>query len=53
VTYKKKWYDDYQWLEMMYVKKSYTVTEIATYIGTSAETVRQLLIKYGLKGSKL
>jgi DNA-directed RNA polymerase specialized sigma subunit len=52
MTYRPKWYDNKQWLEMMYVEKDHTMTEIGMYAGVSRETVRQLLIKYGLYREK-
>jgi DNA-binding XRE family transcriptional regulator len=49
VKYKKKWYDNSQWLRMMYVEKKLTKGEIADYAGVSEETIRKLLISYGIK----
>jgi hypothetical protein len=46
--YKKKWYDDFDWLHMMYVEKKMTMTEMGMYANISRETVRQLLIKHGI-----
>jgi Sigma-70, region 4 len=52
MKYKAKWYDNKQWLEMMYVEKNFTVSEIGMYAGVSRETVRQLLIKHDLYREK-
>jgi hypothetical protein len=46
--YKAKWYDDFDWLYLMYVKKKMTMTEIGAYAGISGETVRTLLLKHGI-----
>lgn len=51
-TYKKKWYDNKEWLTMMYVDKGARVSEIAVYAGVSSETIRKLLIEHGLKKGK-
>jgi len=48
MAYKAKWYDNKEWLKMMYVDKDYTMTEIGMYANVSRETVRKLLIKHGL-----
>jgi DNA-binding protein Fis len=49
MVYKAKWYDNESWLKMMYIDKGAKQSEIAVYAGCSEETVRKLLIKYGLK----
>lgn len=48
MVYKTKWYDNESWLKMMYIDKGSTRSEIAAYAGCSEETVRKLLIKYGI-----
>jgi len=52
MTHRKPWYDNKDWLEMMYVDKKATITEIGMYAGVSRETVRKLLIKHGLYKEK-
>jgi len=52
MRYKKKWYDSYDWLKMMYIDKTLTISEIAESIGVSDETIRQLLMRHKLKRRK-
>jgi orotate phosphoribosyltransferase-like protein len=52
MAYKKKWYDDYSVLQLMYIKKGQTIDEIAATLNVSNETVRRLLIKHDLKRGK-
>ena len=48
MKYRRKWYDNETWLRMMYIDKGLRASEIAQYAGVSAETVRKMLIKYGI-----
>ena len=50
--YKKKWYDNEAWLRSMYIDKEYRISEIAVYAGVTPETIRRLLIRYGIKGER-
>lgn len=49
MSYKSKWYDNKEFLHLLYIKQGKTVEEIAKWIGISDETVRQLLIKHKLR----
>lgn len=48
MKYRRKWYDNEQWLRMMYIDKRLRISEIANYAGVSDETIRKMLIKYGI-----
>lgn len=48
----KKWYDNETWLRMQYIDKGLTDFEIAKQTGCSRETIRKLLIKYGIRKGK-
>lgn len=52
MRYKKKWYDDYDWLHLQFVINKRSIPDIAASIQVSEETVRQLLLKHGLKKGK-
>jgi hypothetical protein len=52
MVYKTKWYDNKAWLKLYYVDKGKSIPEIATFAGISEETVRNLLIKHGLRRNK-
>lgn len=52
MAYKPKWYDNKQFLQMLYIDKGWSMSEIASYIGISFETVRVLLAKHNITKGK-
>jgi transposase len=50
--YKRKWYDDFDWLHLTYVTQGMKISKIAARAHVSDETIRQLLLKHGLKKGK-